>query len=101
MHPREIEIQNYKYDLPPDRIANHPLSERDNSKLLIYKDGAIKESIYKNLPSFVPEKSLLIFNDTRVIPARVLFKKDTGAVIEIFCLEPYGLEKDYVTALSK
>jgi S-adenosylmethionine:tRNA ribosyltransferase-isomerase len=88
MHPREIAIADYTYTLPNDKIALHPLPERDKSKLLIYKDGEIKEDIYKNLAVYLPEESLVIFNDTKVIQARILFPKPSGAVIELFCLEP-------------
>ena len=86
--PRQISIQEYNYHLPADRIATHPLPERDQSKLLIYKDGLIRESVYKQLAAELREGSMLVFNDTRVIEARLLFQKDTGATIEIFCLEP-------------
>ncbi len=86
--PRQITIQEYHYDLPPDRIASHPLPDRDQSKLLIYKEGIIRESVYKQLADELQEGSMLVFNDTRVIEARLLFQKDTGATIEIFCLEP-------------
>ena len=86
--PRQISIQEYNYHLPADRIAAHPLPERDQSKLLIYKDGLIRESVYKQLAAELRESSMLVFNDTRVIEARLLFQKDTGATIEIFCLEP-------------
>lgn len=86
--PRQISIQEYNYHLPADRIAAHPLPERDQSKLLIYKDGVVRESIYKQLANELQEGSMLVFNDTRVIEARLLFQKDTGATIEIFCLEP-------------
>jgi S-adenosylmethionine:tRNA ribosyltransferase-isomerase len=86
--PRQITIQEYHYDLPADRIATHPLPERDQSKLLIYKNGAISESIYKQLANELQGGSMLVFNDTRVVEARLLFQKDTGSTIEIFCLEP-------------
>lgn len=86
--PRQISIQEYNYHLPADRIASHPLPERDQSKLLVYKDGDIRESVYKQLADELREGSMLVFNDTRVIEARLLFQKDTGATIELFCLEP-------------
>ncbi len=85
---KNIKIADYEYLLPDSSIAKHPLSERDNSKLLIYKKGEISESIFKMLPGHLPEKSLLVFNNTRVIHARLVFTKPTGARIEIFCLEP-------------
>lgn len=98
IHPKNISILDYTYDLPAERIALHPLAERDSSKLLVYKSGQIKEAVYKNIDQYLPAASLLIFNNTRVINARILFQKDTGGVIEIFLLEPYNA--DHATALS-
>jgi S-adenosylmethionine:tRNA ribosyltransferase-isomerase len=86
--PKHISISDYSYDLPEGRIALYPLPARDQSKLLIYKGRTIKETIFRNLAEHLPEKSLVIFNDTRVINARILFQKPTGGRIEIFCLEP-------------
>jgi S-adenosylmethionine:tRNA ribosyltransferase-isomerase len=85
---REIPINDFTYDLPPDRIALYPLNERDHSKLLVFKDGNIDHQSFINLPTQLPSNSLLVFNDTKVIPARLHFKKDTGADIEIFLLDP-------------
>lgn len=84
----DIKIAEYTYDLPQGRIAQHPLSERDEARLLIYRDGKISEDVFKNVAGWLPEGSLLIFNETRVIRARMLFTKPSGAVIEVFCLEP-------------
>lgn len=84
----DIRIEDYNYTLPDDRIAKYPLPQRDASKLLVYKDGIPIESIFRSLPDFLPEGALMIFNDTRVVPARMHFRRDTGAHIEIFCLEP-------------
>ena len=86
---RDIYINDYDYDLPEDRIAQHPVSERDKSQLLIYKDGRILKDIFRNIVDWLPSDSLLVFNNTRVIRARLLFKKETGAIIEILCLEPF------------
>jgi S-adenosylmethionine:tRNA ribosyltransferase-isomerase len=83
-----MDIDEYDYPLPNERIAKFPLSERDKSKLLIYRHGDVSESVFNRLPDFLPEKSLLVFNNTRVIRARLIFTKDTGAQIEVFCLEP-------------
>lgn len=83
-----INIQEYAYTLPPEKIATHPLTERDSSKLLVYKKGSINHQIFKQLPEHLPKNALLVFNDTKVIPARILFTKDTGAEIEIFLLNP-------------
>lgn len=85
---RHIRIEDYTYLLPDDRIAKFPLPGRDNSKLLLYKDGKISESIFRRVGDYLPAESLLVFNNTRVIQARLLFQKATGARIEIFCLEP-------------
>lgn len=83
-----IPLHDYLYDLPPQRIAYYPLKERDQSKLLVYRGGNIVHSQFHQLGSFLPDRSLLFFNDTRVIPARLMFQKDTGAEIEIFLLTP-------------
>jgi len=88
MHPKDISILDYTYSLPDEKIAAFPLQQRDASKLLIYKNGKIQQDIYKNIADHLPEKSLLVFNNTKVIPARILFQKFTGSIIEIFCLEP-------------
>ena len=87
MEPK-IKIQDYSYILPDERIAKYPLQKRDSSKLLIYKGGVISESVFSSLPSFLPGGSVMVFNNTKVVPARLFFRKETGAVIEIFCLEP-------------
>ena len=84
----EIHIEDYCYPLDDSRIAKYPLPERDASKLLHYKAGKVSDHIFKNLPDLLPEGALMVFNDTKVVPARLHFVKDTGAVIEIFCLEP-------------
>jgi len=86
---RDINISEYDYFLPDERIARFPLAERDMSKLLVYRDGCISESVFNRLPDYLPDNSLIVFNNTRVIQARLLFKKDTGAQIEVFCLEPF------------
>ncbi|MCI1786097.1 MAG: S-adenosylmethionine:tRNA ribosyltransferase-isomerase, partial [Bacteroidales bacterium] len=83
-----IRIEDYNYPLPDDRIAKYPLEERDESKLLRYRNGKVDEFIFKEIPSLLPSDSLMIFNDTKVVPARLHFRKQSGAGIEIFCLEP-------------
>ena len=98
MKRKEIEqlhITDYDYPLPDERIAKYPLEKRDASKLLLYDDGIISESIFSNLADYIPSESLMIFNNTRVIHARLLFRKETGAQIEVFCLSPADPE-DYV-----
>ncbi len=86
---QNIFIKDYDYNLPPEKIAEFPLKKRDQSKLLIYKNGTITDDQFFNLQNRLPEKSTLILNNTRVIEARILFQKPTGGVIEIFCLEPF------------
>ena len=86
--PQQIQISDYNYPLPDDRIAKYPLVARDMSKLLVHQGGEISEAHFKDLSDYLPEESLLVFNNTRVIQARLLFHKTTGAQIEIFCLEP-------------
>ena len=83
-----MRIEEYNYPLPDERIAKFPLPKRDESKLLLYRQGEISEHIFKELPSFLPKRALMVFNNTRVIQARLLFQKETGARIEVFCLEP-------------
>ena len=101
MHPKNLSITEFDYLLPGEKIANYPLEKRDESKLLIYANEKIKEDVYKNIANHLPEKSLLIFNDTKVIKARLLFQKPSGAVVEIFCLEPYEAINDYAVVLQK
>ena len=84
----EIHIKDYYYDLPEDRIAKYPLERRDASKLIVYKDGTVSESVFRELPSYISEGSLMVFNDTKVVPARLHFHRASGAEIEVFCLEP-------------
>ncbi|WP_251968365.1 S-adenosylmethionine:tRNA ribosyltransferase-isomerase [Parabacteroides sp. AD58] len=85
---QQIRIEDYDYPLPDERIAKFPLAKRDESKLLLYKDGQISESVFKHIADYLPKGSLLVYNNTRVIQARLLFQKATGARIEVFCLEP-------------
>jgi S-adenosylmethionine:tRNA ribosyltransferase-isomerase len=95
----EIRISEYDYPLTDERIAKYPLPQRDHSKLLVYRDGNVSEDRFYNVGDYIAPKSLLVYNNTRVIPARMVFHKDTGARIEIFCLEPLT-PKDYQLALS-
>ena len=99
--PKNISISDYTYSLPDERIAVHPAIERDAAKLLVYSNGNIKEDIYKNIALHLPENSLLIFNNTRVINARIRFQKQTGGVIEIFCLKPYEVINEYSAIMNK
>lgn len=100
MHPKDINIADYSYDLPEERIAKYPLEKRDESKLLCYAKGQISERIFKQLPDILSSETLLVYNNTKVIRARMLFYKTTGARIEIFCLEPYK-PADYALAFQQ
>ncbi|HEY0356617.1 MAG TPA: S-adenosylmethionine:tRNA ribosyltransferase-isomerase, partial [Flavisolibacter sp.] len=88
--PKNILIRDFDYDLPQEKIADFPLASRDQSKLLVYRDGQITDDHFYNLSQNIPEGSTLVVNDTRVIEARILFQKPTGGIIEIFCLEANG-----------
>lgn len=91
MNTKNIKIADYNYDLPDERIAKYPLAERDNSKLLIYKGGEpVKQDVFFNLPNYLPKGELMVFNNTKVIQARLHFQKETGAQIEVFLLEPFA-----------
>jgi S-adenosylmethionine:tRNA ribosyltransferase-isomerase len=94
MKTENIHISDYNYLLPDDKIAKFPKEQRDQSKLLVYQSGEIKEDIFYNLPKYLPKNSLMVFNNTKVIQARLHFKKVSGALIEIFLLEP-GMPTDY------
>lgn len=87
--PKHIHIADYNYDLPDERIAKYPKAVRDESKLLLYRGGQISEDVFYNLPNYLPKGELLVFNNTKVIQARLHFHKSTGALIEVFCLEPH------------
>lgn len=86
--PKHIHISDYNYPLPDERIAKFPLSQRDHSKLLIYNKGVVGEDVFSNLPSYLHKGALMVFNNTKVIQARMHFRKETGALIEVFLLEP-------------
>lgn len=94
---KNISIDEYDYPLPEERIAKHPLAERDASKLLVLKGDNLQASQFKHIGDFLPRKALLVFNETKVIRARLQFQKETGSHIEVFCLEP---EQDYQIAFS-
>lgn len=86
---QHIHISDYAYPLPDERIAKYPKPERDTSKLLLYRNGEVKEDVFRHLPDYLPEGALMVFNNTRVVRARLHFHKTTGALIEVFCLEPH------------
>ena len=96
---QDIRIEDYDYPLPDERIAKFPLAQRDSSQLLVYKDGEIARRHFADLPSLLPDDAMLVFNNTRVIQARMRFRKATGALIEIFCLEPLQ-PVDYALSLQ-
>lgn len=85
---KHIQIKNFSYELPDERIAKFPLADRDGSRLLVYRQGNISHDTFTSLPSYLPQGALMVFNNTRVIQARLHFRKETGALIEVFCLEP-------------
>ncbi len=95
----EIHIEEYNYPLPDDRIAKYPLERRDLSKLLCYKDNGVSEHKFTSLPDLLEDGSMMVFNDTKVVPARLHFQRSTGAHIEIFCLEPV-LPEEYVSMFA-
>lgn len=100
INPSSIYINDYTYSLPQEKIADFPLAERDQSRLLIYQQGHIQESVFNQLPQYLPPGTALVLNNTRVIEARLLFQKSTGGIIEIFCLEPAGKFKSITDAMG-
>lgn len=100
-HPSTISISDFTYELPPEKIANFPLANRDESKLLIFKNKKIEETTFKNLDSFLASETILVFNTSKVIQARMLFFNAKGQQIEIFCLEPNDTKDDLAIAMAK
>ncbi len=92
---QEIAIAEYDYPLPDERIAKYPLPQRDSSKLLVYNRGEVSEDVFSNLPQYIKSGTLMVFNNTKVIQARLRFRKETGAQVEVFCLEP-EMPNDYL-----
>lgn len=99
MNPRNISINDYTYTLPEEKIARYPLPERDASRLLVYRNGDISTGLYRDIDQYLPANSLLVFNNTRVVEARLLFRKPSGGSIEIFCLEPGDQYPDITTGM--
>lgn len=99
MDPKQLQIKDFTYALPENRIAAYPLAGRDASKLLVYKQGNITEDVYRHIAGYLPEGALLLLNDTRVVEARLIFQKPTGGSIEIFCLLPHARYADVTTAM--
>lgn len=96
-----VNMKDFTYDLPETKIAQYPLEERDASKLLVYRNGEITDDNYQNLYQYIPEQSLLIFNNSKVIPARLIFTTSTGAHVEIFCLEPASDSTEIASAMQQ
>jgi S-adenosylmethionine:tRNA ribosyltransferase-isomerase len=99
--PENISIQDFSYDLPEGKIALFPLEQRDQSKMLIYRNGSISESVFSNITEYLPQNTLLVFNNSKVINARIKFEKKTGSKIEIFCLEPSEAINEYSTVMNQ
>ena len=99
MHPSSLQIKDFTYDLPDEKIARYPLQQRDQSRLLVYKNDTFTEDNYRNIARFIPGQALMVFNQTKVIHARLLFRKPTGGRIEVFCLEPDNRYPDVQTAM--
>ena len=105
LNPKNIHIADYHYDLPDERIAKFPLAERDASKLLVFRHGEVSEDVFTSLPKYLPQGALMVFNNTKVIQARLHFRKTPtdgmqGALIEVFCLEP-AVPNDYQLNFSQ
>ena len=98
-HPADLSILDFSYDLPQARIAQHPLAQRDQSKLLQYQQSEIRDHVFTDLPDLLPNNALLLFNNTRVVQARLLFRKESGGLIELFCLEPLLPSAEVQTAM--
>jgi S-adenosylmethionine:tRNA ribosyltransferase-isomerase len=99
-HPADLSISDFSYDLPQSRIAQHPLAQRDQSKLLRYQQSVISDHKFTDLPNLLPSDALLLFNNTRVVQARLLFRKESGGLIELFCLEPILPSREVQTAMQ-
>ena len=100
INPKNIRIEDFSYHLPDEKIARFPMAERDCSKLCVAGKDEIKEDIFKNITNYLPENSLLLLNDTRVVQARLKFQKETGSIIEVFCLEPISPVRDVQLAFQ-
>jgi len=101
VNPKDIAISDLNYDLPFEKIAIKPLSKRDDSKLLIYKNKSIADDAFLNVHNHLPNEAFIVFNNTKVVHARMLFKNETGANIELFCLEPYTSQTEITFAMLK
>lgn len=99
--PRQLSIHDFTYQLPPGRIAPEPLPHRDQSKLLLYRQGSISDRQFQELPELLPAGSLLVFNDTKVVRARLFARRPTGGVVELFCLEPVAPHRAIEPAMQQ
>src|SRR5450755_3580328 len=99
--PGGLSLSDFGYDLPDEKIARYPLELRDGSKLLVWKAGCTEEGLYAGLTAFLPSPSLLVFNNSRVVEARILFQKPSGGQIEIFCLESHASYKNITKAMEQ
>ncbi|TPE42589.1 S-adenosylmethionine:tRNA ribosyltransferase-isomerase [Pontibacter mangrovi] len=99
--PKKLAIKDFVYDLPEERIAKFPLPERDQSQLLLYRHGQIADHTFTELPQLLPPHTLLVFNDTKVVQARLLMQKETGGLVEIFCLEPVAPHREVQLAMQQ
>ena len=100
-NPKKLAIKDFVYELPDERIAKFPLPERDQSKLLHYRKGDLADYTFTNLPDLLPPHTLLVFNDTKVVQARLLMQKETGGIVEIFCLEPVAPHREVQLAMQQ
>lgn len=101
MNPRDIRISDFTYYLPDERIAQHPLADRDTSKLLLYKNGSIADHTFREIPQLLPEESLIVFNTTRVVRARIIMRRASGAEIEIFCTDAADASSGFIDTLVR
>ena len=101
LNPKNLAIKDFVYELPDERIAKFPLAERDQSKLLYYKNHRIADHTFTDLPGLLPAGSLLVFNNTKVVQARLIFHKETGGAVEIFCLEPVAPHREVQLAMQQ
>ncbi|MBK0402289.1 S-adenosylmethionine:tRNA ribosyltransferase-isomerase [Adhaeribacter sp. BT258] len=100
-HPKDLQIADFVYELPDERIAKFPLAQRDQSKLLSFKAGNITDHIFQEVADLLPANSLLLFNDTKVVQARLFFTRATGSVVEVFCLEPVSPTSEIQQAMQQ
>lgn len=100
-HPKQLAIQDFRYTLPDAAIARYPLAARDQSKLLLYRQGKLSDHVFREIPELLPPDALLVFNDTKVVQARLLFSKPTGGTVEVFCLEPVAPQTEMQLAMQQ